>query len=191
MGLRPSAPRAGASACSATSAQTESGTERRALRVAGMKLVEVRGLAPLEPIRAARLPRAAFAALPHLGNWELERDSHPRPSPYEGAALTAAPPSHETGPDGGTCTPDHSRPRRACWLLHYVRMSSPRVGEPTKLAAKAGVAPASRRLTDGRSPVELPGKGGPARSSLLRRTGPNGRGGGTRTPGWLGVGQLP
>lgn len=29
--------------------------------------------------------------------WELGRDSHPRPSPYEGAALTAAPPSRKSG----------------------------------------------------------------------------------------------
>jgi hypothetical protein len=28
-------------------------------------------------------------------NWGLRRDSHPRPSPYEGAALTAAPPSRK------------------------------------------------------------------------------------------------
>lgn len=47
---------------------------------------------------------------------------------------------------------------------------------PTKLAAEVGFAPTSRRLTGGRSTVELPG---------------NGRGGGTRTPGGLGVGQLP
>lgn len=43
---------------------------------------------------AARLQRAAFAALPRLDeNWALGRDSHPRPFPYEGTALTAAPPS--------------------------------------------------------------------------------------------------
>lgn len=30
-------------------------------------------------------------------NWGLERDSHPRPSPYEGAALTAAPSSQMVG----------------------------------------------------------------------------------------------
>ena len=34
---------------------------------------------------------------------------------------------------------------------------------PTKLAAEAGFAPASRRLTIGRSTVELPGNGGQAR----------------------------
>ena len=44
--------------------------------------------------RAARLQRAAIAALTRFGKWGLERDSHPRPSPYEGAALTAAPSSH-------------------------------------------------------------------------------------------------
>lgn len=30
-------------------------------------------------------------------SWELGRDSHPRPFPYEGTALTAAPPSYEFG----------------------------------------------------------------------------------------------
>ena len=45
---------------------------------------------------AARLQRAAFAALPRLDeNWALGRDSHPRPFPYEGTALTAAPPSDD------------------------------------------------------------------------------------------------
>lgn len=45
-----------------------------------------------------------------------------------------------------------------------------------KMAAGVGFAPTSRRLTGGRSTVELPG---------------NGRGGGTRTPVWLDVSQLP
>ncbi len=58
------------------------------------EMVEAEGLAPSQPGRAARLQRAAIAALPRFGKWGLERDSHPRPSPYEGAALTAAPSSH-------------------------------------------------------------------------------------------------
>lgn len=38
--------------------------------------------------------RAAALRLPRLDeNWALGRDSHPRPFPYEGTALTAAPPS--------------------------------------------------------------------------------------------------
>lgn len=40
-------------------------------------------------IFALRAPSATLRK-----RWGLERDSHPRPSPYEGAALTAAPPSH-------------------------------------------------------------------------------------------------
>ncbi len=100
MGFRPTAPRAGASASSATSAQKwirhgelrsalpNTTGIRRYLRFAGMKLVEAEGLAPPQPVRAARLQRAAFAALPRLENWGLRRDSHPRPSPYEGAALS-------------------------------------------------------------------------------------------------------
>ena len=35
-----------------------------------------------------------------LRNWGLERDSHPRPSPYEGAALPAAPSSQLVGRPG-------------------------------------------------------------------------------------------
>ena len=35
-----------------------------------------------------------------LDKWGLRRDSHPRPSPYEGAALTAAPPSQMVGRPG-------------------------------------------------------------------------------------------
>lgn len=67
-------------------------TVRRYLRLGCM--LEAEGLAPSPPVRVSRLPRAAFAALTRFEkNWGLERDSHPRPSPYEGAALTAAPSS--------------------------------------------------------------------------------------------------
>lgn len=43
----------------------------------------------------------------------LERDSHPRPSPYEGAALTAAPPS-QIGGDRGSCSLTMCRVRAGC-----------------------------------------------------------------------------
>ena len=91
--------------CSAMSAKMEhpQGRAPRSLPYQGSpslstgwmpEMVEAEGLAPSQPARAARLQRAAIAALPRFGKWGLERDSHPRPSPYEGAALTAAPSSH-------------------------------------------------------------------------------------------------
>ncbi len=73
---------------------------RRCLRLAGMKVVETGGFAPPQPVRAPRLQRGAFAALPRLEKWGLGRESHPRPSPYEGAALTAAPPSRKSRGNG-------------------------------------------------------------------------------------------
>lgn len=160
--LRSPASRAGASASSATSAGKPSRRKDLHLR---------------SPMRAARLQRAAIAALPRLEKMGLGRDSHPRPSPYEGAALTAAPPSHAG-----------RRPRRSSqcersgtpqvWAQPEFRVSEAsqshlaflHVGQAwslahsaTKLAAKAGFAPASRRLTNGRSAVELPGNGEQAR----------------------------
>ena len=60
-------------------------------------MVEAGGLTPPQSARTARLQRAAIVALPRFGNWGLERDSHPRPSPYEGVALTAAPTSQNDG----------------------------------------------------------------------------------------------
>ena len=41
-----------------------------------------------------RIYSALQLLLCHASKWGLGWDSHPRPSPYEGAALTAAPPSH-------------------------------------------------------------------------------------------------
>lgn len=77
MGLRPPAPRAGASAVSPRPHKLDP-ARRFALRssryqwgaslptLCRQKLVETEGLAPPQPERAARLQRAAFAALPRL-----------------------------------------------------------------------------------------------------------------------------
>lgn len=196
-GLRPPASRAGAFAVSphphekwirhgdSRSALPHTRGMRRCLRFAGMKVGRSGRTCTCVARGAARLQRAAIAALPRFeiggsggigsrssrsARWApppaarsrccapapnsvseidsgLEQELHLRPSPYEGAALTAAPPSRggsprycpgfcrvrtggftikacdpKSGPDGGTCTPDHSRPKRACSLLHYVRM---------------------------------------------------------------------
>lgn len=123
-------------------------------------------------------PSPCYAlCLPRLEKKGLGRDSHPQPSPYEGAALTAAPPSR------GGRRPRRSSPRERSgtpqvWAQPEFRVSETsqshlaflHVGQAwslahsaTKLAAKAGLAPASRRLTNGRSAVELPGNGEQAR----------------------------
>ena len=94
--------------CFATSAKTGASTgtcallsalPRQSIAFYGLdaKMVEAEGLAPSQPARATRLQRAAIAALPRFEKWGLERDSHPRPSPYEGAALPAAPSSQVVG----------------------------------------------------------------------------------------------
>jgi hypothetical protein len=59
---------------------------RRYLRLGCM--VRRVGLAPTKPRGAAHLQCAAFAAPPSPETLGLRWDSHPRPSPYEGAALT-------------------------------------------------------------------------------------------------------
>src|SRR5262245_19403428 len=62
-------------------------------------------------LRLRRPGRAA--ALPHPEIMGLEQELHLRPSPYEGAALTAAPPS-QIGGDRGSCSLTLSRVRAGC-----------------------------------------------------------------------------
>lgn len=156
--LRSPASRAGASASSATSAGKLVETEglARASRLAlrappAAARSRCYAPAPPQPVRAARLQRAAIAAVrlapkgrplgspfallraiaisvlrtPSATSRKkgLGRDSHPRPSPYEGAALTAAPPSHagrrprsRTWPSCMSGRRGHSLTRRRNWL---------------------------------------------------------------------------
>lgn len=118
-------------------------------------------------LRLRRPGRAA--ALPHPKYWGLEQELHLRPSPYEGAALTAAPSSQDGGPPrycpefcrlrGGGFTVKACDPKK-WWSL---RVSHPPEFLPARetttlrsprprMAAAGGLAPP---FTDSKSAVLL------------------------------------
>lgn len=101
----------------------------------------------------------------------------PAPDGFKGRCAPVTPRRNESGQGGRTCTCMISVPSGVadCLAPHpddrnwsSARGSPPaflHVGQawslahsPTKMAAGAGLAPASRRLTGGRSAIELPGK---------------------------------
>lgn len=94
--------------------------------------------------------RAAALRLPHLDEyWALGRDSHPRPSPYEGAALTAAPPSEilNRSRRRAALSPLPTKP-----LARRAAFTSPTTAE---MVEAVGLAPTACRLRAGCSAIEL------------------------------------